>query len=65
MVLDSVRAECNKAGLHGFEQPAAIKMTPEPFSVENGLLTPTFKVKRPQAQALFQDAIVAMYAKLK
>ena len=39
-------------------------MAPEPFSVENGLMTPTFKLKRPQAQAAFQDAIADMYSRL-
>ncbi len=33
------------------------------FSVENGLLTPTFKVKRHEAVKVFKDQIEALYAK--
>lgn len=32
-------------------------LSPEPFSVDNQMMTPTFKLKRPQAQAAFQAAI--------
>jgi len=38
-------------------QVAAVHLHPEPFSVENGMMTPTFKLKRPQAQTFFQHAI--------
>lgn len=38
-------------------------MVAEQFSVENDLLTPTFKLKRPQARAAFKEAIDRMYAK--
>lgn len=60
-VLKSMQQEGKAAGLKGFEQVAAIRMTAEPFSVENGLMTPTFKVKRPQAKIAFKDFIDAMY----
>lgn len=34
------------------------------FSVENGLLTPTLKSKRPMLKAHFKQEIEAMYANL-
>ena len=45
-------------------QVAQIHLFPEQFSVENGLQTPTFKLKRPQAKEKFQQAIEAMYTTL-
>mmetsp|Transcript_18687 Transcript_18687/g.52275 ORF Transcript_18687/g.52275 Transcript_18687/m.52275 type:complete len:677 (+) Transcript_18687:212-2242(+) len=56
-------AKIGKAnGLHGFEMPKAIHLSDQPFSVEDGLLTPTFKLKRPQARDKFQKEIERMYA---
>ena len=63
-VFKSLQQEGKAAGLKGFEQVAAVRLAPEQFSVENGLMTPTFKITRPQAQAAFQDAIAEMYAAL-
>lgn len=45
-------------------QAQAVHLVAEPFSVENGLLTPSFKLKRPQAKEAFTDAIAAMYRRL-
>lgn len=63
-VHEAMIKEGRSAGLKGFEQVAAIVLVPELFSVDNGLLTPTFKLKRPQAQAAFQQEIDAMYQSL-
>ncbi|KAM3312230.1 hypothetical protein ACQJBY_032295 [Aegilops geniculata] len=59
--MDSVGKE---AQLRGFEFVKAVTLVAEPFTLENGLLTPTFKVKRPQAKAYFAKEITAMYAQL-
>lgn len=39
-----------EGGLKGFEKAKDIYIHSEPFSVENGLLTPTMKLKRYQAK---------------
>ncbi|GJN28328.1 hypothetical protein PR202_gb16438 [Eleusine coracana subsp. coracana] len=51
--------------LRGFEFAKAVTLVAEPFTLENGLLTPTFKVKRPQAKAYFAKEISDMYAQLQ
>ncbi|KAK2164222.1 hypothetical protein LSH36_67g01021 [Paralvinella palmiformis] len=51
----------NEAGLKSFEQVKIITLFPELFSVENGLLTPTFKSKRPALRKFFSMQIEAMY----
>lgn len=53
-----------EAKMRGFEFAKALHLVAEPFTVENGLLTPTFKVKRPQAKAFFEKEIQAMYQEL-
>jgi long-chain acyl-CoA synthetase len=47
--------------LKGFEQVKDIYLHPELFSLENGLLTPTFKTKRNELQKYFQNQIDFMY----
>ncbi|KAG0215433.1 hypothetical protein BGX28_010138 [Mortierella sp. GBA30] len=48
-------------GLRGFEFVKRLYLSPDGFSVENGLLTPTMKVRRPQVHAYFASQIKAMY----
>lgn len=49
-------------GLKGFEIPRALKLRAEPFSAENGLLTPTFKMKRAEAKKILEKEIEWLYS---
>ncbi|KAF9164364.1 Long chain acyl-CoA synthetase 7 peroxisomal [Actinomortierella ambigua] len=53
-----------ESDLKGFEILKDIHVTSELFSIENDLLTPTFKLKRHTAQQVYQAEIDAMYANL-
>jgi long-chain acyl-CoA synthetase len=48
-------------GLHGFETPKSIYLEAEQFSAENGLTTPTFKLKRQQLRDHYEKEIDDMY----
>ncbi len=63
-VYEQMQACAEEAGLRSFEQAKAVHLHPEVFTVESGLITPTFKLKRPQARAYFKAAIDGMYAHL-
>ncbi|XP_022138276.1 long chain acyl-CoA synthetase 6, peroxisomal-like [Momordica charantia] len=63
-VLADMDAVGREAQLRGFEFAKAVTLIHEPFTLENGLLTPTFKIKRPQAKEYFANAISNMYAEL-
>lgn len=63
-VLADMDATGKNAQLRGFEFVRSITLVAEPFTMENGLLTPTFKIKRPQAKAYFAKAIADMYEEI-
>lgn len=63
-VLADMDAVAQEAQLRKFEFAKAVTLVLEPFTLENGLLTPTFKIKRPQAKEYFFKAISDMYAEL-
>jgi long-chain acyl-CoA synthetase len=48
--------------LNGFEKAKKFHLTSEPFTVENNLLTPTFKLKRKETREKYQKEIDKMYA---
>ncbi|KAK5980894.1 Long chain fatty acyl CoA synthetase [Trichostrongylus colubriformis] len=51
--------------LNSIEQVKRIYLEMEPFSVENGLLTPTLKAKRPQLRLKYKDIIDRIYRENK
>uniref|UniRef100_A0A2K5C2R6 Long-chain-fatty-acid--CoA ligase n=1 Tax=Aotus nancymaae TaxID=37293 RepID=A0A2K5C2R6_AOTNA len=51
-----------ESGLHSFEQVKAIHIHSDMFSVQNGLLTPTLKAKRPELKEYFKKQIEELYS---
>ncbi|KAM5300327.1 long-chain-fatty-acid--CoA ligase 6 isoform 6-T6 [Ctenodactylus gundi] len=51
-----------ESGLHSFEQVKAIYIHCDMFSVQNGLLTPTLKAKRPELREYFKTQIEELYS---
>lgn len=63
-ILEEVTAQCKAAKLKGFEIPKALHIEPAPFSVPNGFLTPTYKLKRAALVAYYRREIENMYAQV-
>uniref|UniRef100_A0A8C6XMX4 Arachidonate--CoA ligase n=1 Tax=Naja naja TaxID=35670 RepID=A0A8C6XMX4_NAJNA len=53
-----------ESGLHSFEQVKAISIHSEMFSVQNGLLTPTLKARRPELREYFKKQIEDLYSNI-
>lgn len=64
-VLDDLTRIGRENGLKGFELCKDVVLHAEQFSVENGLLTPTFKSRRPELRTRFRGDFERMYAKLR
>ena len=45
-------------------QAKVVKIQSEQFTVENGLLTPTFKLRRPAFRRQFSESVIEMYSSL-
>ncbi|EER06431.1 Long-chain-fatty-acid--CoA ligase, putative [Perkinsus marinus ATCC 50983] len=61
LVLRSIQEFSDKNKLRGFEKVKAVHLSPVPFTAENGLLTPSFKLKRDVALKTFQKDIDMLY----
>lgn len=61
-ILDDMNKLATEAKFNGLERIKQLHLHSDPFSVDNGLLTPTFKVKRFDAKKKFDSQITNMYA---
>ncbi|XP_073498743.1 long-chain-fatty-acid--CoA ligase 1 isoform X3 [Phyllobates terribilis] len=64
-VLEDLLRLGKEAGLKTFEQVKDIVLHPEMFSIQNNLLTPTLKAKRPELRKYFHAQIEELYANNK
>ncbi|KAM4747668.1 long-chain-fatty-acid--CoA ligase 6 isoform 2-T4 [Rhinophrynus dorsalis] len=63
-IMDDMVRLGKESGLHSFEQVKAIHIHTEMFSVQNGLLTPTLKAKRPELRDFFKQQIEELYSSI-
>ncbi|OSX65186.1 hypothetical protein POSPLADRAFT_1065120 [Postia placenta MAD-698-R-SB12] len=59
--LAELSKEAQSQKLKGFEMIKRIHLTMEPFSVENGCLTPTLKIRRKETYGKFKRELDALY----
>jgi long-chain acyl-CoA synthetase len=58
--------KCGRSeGLKGFEIVKSVHLTGTAFTDENNLMTPSFKLKRPQLKKAYQDQLDKMYSNLE
>ena len=65
VVLDSINEVAKAKNFNSLERPKEIYLTNDPFTVENDILTPTFKMKRNAGQKVYQAQIDKMYEALE
>lgn len=60
-ILDELNSIGQKNQLKGFELLKAIHLEPNLFDIERDLITPTFKLKRPQLLKYYKDRVDQLY----
>lgn len=63
-ILSDIQEIGKKSGLFSFEQVKDIFVSSEMFTIENDLLTPTLKTKRPNVKLYFKQQLDKLYEKL-
>ncbi|RKP12654.1 hypothetical protein BJ684DRAFT_20819 [Piptocephalis cylindrospora] len=64
-VIEAMNVYANAGSLNGYEKVKALRLDVEEFTMDNGLLTPTFKLKRSECVQKYRGSLDAMYAQLK
>lgn len=65
LLLDEIDIYSKKHNLSSLERPKEICISLVELSIDNGLLTPTMKLKRDACKKAFKSQIDSMYAALK
>jgi long-chain acyl-CoA synthetase len=63
-ILDEIKTLSKNGNLNSLETVKAIHLEPEAFTVDNCLLTPTFKMKRKDLKEKYEREIERLYASL-
>ena len=61
MILKDITEQGKTNGLMSYEQVKNIYLCHIPMTVENGLTTPTLKIKRIQVRNHFKDVVAQLY----
>lgn len=64
-ILDELNSIGKTNNHRGFEMLKAVHLEPHPFDMERDLITPTFKLKRPQLLKCYKDCIDQLYSDAK
>ncbi|XP_058069169.1 probable CoA ligase CCL6 [Magnolia sinica] len=64
-ILDELNNAGRKHKLRGFELLKSVHLEPTPFDIERDLITPTFKLKRPQLLKYYKDRVDELYGEVK
>lgn len=60
-IMADIDRHSHEEGLKGFEMVKNIYLEPKPFTVEEGFMTPTFKLKRKNVRDAYEKEIQALY----
>jgi long-chain acyl-CoA synthetase len=61
-IMQQMKKKEDEVKVTGLEKVKRVHFHPDMFTVQNDLLTPTFKVKRNMAKKAFENEITEMYA---
>ena len=60
-IYDDIIRLANENKFNSLEKPKQLYLLKDPWTVEDGHLTPTQKLKRPQAKIMYKDKIEELY----
>ncbi|KAK4437813.1 Long chain acyl-CoA synthetase 2 [Sesamum alatum] len=64
-ILDELNSTAKTHNLRGFEMLRGVHLEPVPFGIDRDLVTPTFKLKRPQLLKYYKECIDQLYSEAK